>query len=713
MKSILSLPPGWRAFLGLAIGLLGAATAAEPVRVACLGDSITFGSRSPDPATQSYPAQLQQLLGPGYVVKNLGKGGATMWDGSPNYAAQQLLASVAFAPQVAVVMFGINDTRDAGVDYWNHFAEFEPDAVTVLETLLAAPSKPRILLCLPTGGISDMSGMAAERTAVLTERIPRLVAVREKLRQVAARYAGRRVEVVDMDAATAGRRELYNADGVHFNPSGYRHLAETLRPRIEALARTSAQPPARHLFLDPAILARTEGAALQVNPASRRETVIVTDKPWENHLISFFLTVREEAGKLRMWYVCRDGYGTPGSQANLAYAESTDGVNWVKPELGIYEYQGSKANNLLGLHSLEGVVFQDPNQPPERRYIYVSTGKPGSTSKSELGATGLYRHHSPDGIQWQRDTEPLIKAGSDTQNVVWWDENRKEYVVIVRSWNNNPSRRKVSRISLPDLTTPFATVPKQTGYGKYFHHELPTILICDEQDPPRTDIYNMSAQPYVLDPRWYVAFPTFLRRSAKTDAPGWKGRHMGPAEVQFAGSDDSIAWHRYNRAAYAGPGLPGPAKKNMTFMGVGMIVRGDEIWQYGTEFESVHGDVEARTKKADGSIVRYVQRVDGFVSLDTGNTAGTARTVPVKVTGKQLLLNLDTAALGEMRVAVIGPGGQPLTGFTAEECLPLEYNGTGVKVSWNGQADLAALEGREVALEFRSNRTKLYSFRFE
>lgn len=686
---------------------------AEPVRVACLGDSITFGTRSADPATESYPAQLQQLLGPGYMVKNFGRGGATMWHGSTNHAAQQLPAAVAFAPQVAVVMFGINDTRDAGVDYWHHFDEFDADATAVLDGLLAAPSKPRLLLCLPTGGMAEMPGMTAERSAVLNERVPRLAAVREKLKEIAARYAGRGVELVDMDAATTGRRELYDADGVHFNANGYRHLAETLRPRIEAITRVAARPPSRYLFLDPAILTRTEGATLKANPASRRETVIVTDKPWENHLISFFLTVREEAGKLRMWYVCRDGYGTPGSQANLAYAESTDGIHWVKPELGLYEYNGSKANNLLGLHSLEGVVFQDPNQPPEQRYIYVSTGKPNSTSKSELGATGIYRHYSPDGIHWQRDAEPLIKAGSDTQNVVWWDENRKEYVVILRGWNINPTRRKVTRISLPNLTTPFATIPDRTGYGNYFHHEIPTILICDEQDPPRTEIYNMSAQPYPLDPRWYVAFPTFLRRSAKTDAPGWKGRHMGPAEVQFVGSNDSIQWHRYDRAAYAAPGPAAPAKKNMTFMGAGMVVRGDEIWQYGTEFESVHGDVEARTKKADGSIVRYVQRVDGFVSLDTGNTPGTARTLPVKITGKQLLLNLDTGALGEMRVALLGADGQPLTGFTADDCVPLEYNGTGVKVSWNGQTDLSVLEGRDVAIEFRSTRTKLYSFRFE
>jgi hypothetical protein len=478
-----------------------------------------------------------------------------------------------------------------------------------------------------------------------------------------------------------------------------------------ALGAAEIRP--RHLFLDPAIFTAREGAELKVNPAARRETVLTADKPWENHLISFFLTVREEEGKLRMWYSCRDGYGTAGSQANLAYAESTDGITWVKPELGLYDYHGSKANNLLGLHSLEGVVFQDPNQPPAERYTYVSTGKPGSSSKLELGATGLYRYYSADGLHWKRDAEPLLAAGSDTQNVVWWDENLRQYVVIMRGWNIEPKRRKVVRLTLPSLKEPAPVKPLGTGFGNYFHNEIPTILICDEQDPSRTDIYNLSAQPYVLDSRWYVGFPTFLRRSVQTDPPGWKGRHMGPAEVQFVGSADSIAWHRYDRAVYAGPGLPAPAKKNMTFMGVGMIVRGDEIWQYGTEFETVHGDVEARNKKADGSIVRYVQRVDGFVSLDTGNRVGTARTVPVKVTGKQLLLNLNTGALGELRVALIGADGQPLTGFTAGECLPVESNGTGVAVTWTNQADLSALTGREVAIEFRSTRTKLYSFRFE
>jgi hypothetical protein len=481
-----------------------------------------------------------------------------------------------------------------------------------------------------------------------------------------------------------------------------------------SLAPTRAElTPKRYLFIDPAILASADGAALKVNPAQRRETVIVPDRPWEKHMISFFLTVREEGGKLRMWYVCRDGWGD-GSQANLAYAESIDGITWSKPDLGVYEYKGSRANNLVGVHSLEGVVFQDPNMPPEQRYIYVSTGKAESKDKSTSAVTSVFRHYSSDGLHWKRDPQPLIDAGSDTQNVVWWDQHRKEYVVIVRGWTTN-GRRVVSRLGLPSLTTPSAVKPDGSGRERYFHKEIPTILACDEQDPVRTDIYNMSAQPYPLDPTWYVAFPSFLRRWTPTDPRRHAGMKssVGPTEVQFAGSSDSLQWHRYDRAAYASPGVAGPAIKNMIFMGTGMVVRGDEIWQYGTEFESAHGDIEARIRKTDGRILRYIQRVDGFVSLDTSNIAGTARTVPVTVTGKRLLLNLDTGALGELRVGLLRPDGSAVPGFAVNDCEPIEYNGTGVTVTWKGGKDLSALQGQGLALEFQSSRTKLYSFRFE
>lgn len=217
------------AFLLLGLALLPA-PAAEPIRVACLGDSITEGAKVKVP--ESYPVQLQTLLGAGFVVKNLGRGGATLWHGGHPNAFEELPGATAFAPQIAVVMFGINDTRSRETSYWSHFDEFEADATKLLEALLALPDKPRILLCQPTANFADLPGMPEERKANVAERLPRLVQVRAKWTALAQRYAARGVQLVDLHAATETHPEILNVDGVHLTPAGYKLLAETLRPTI-------------------------------------------------------------------------------------------------------------------------------------------------------------------------------------------------------------------------------------------------------------------------------------------------------------------------------------------------------------------------------------------------------------------------------------------------------------------------------------------------
>ena len=149
------------------------------------------------------------------------------------------------------------------------------------------------------------------------------------------------------------------------------------------LFRSEIASIGRHLFLDPSFVTDASGAALHVNPPQRREVVIKADRPWEQLMITFYLTVFEEQGRLRMWYVCRDKANRP----NVAYAESADGVQWTKPNLGIVDRDGSRDNNLVGLSSLEGVVFRDPKALDAERYAYVT----------HLWTEGMVRFHSPDG----------------------------------------------------------------------------------------------------------------------------------------------------------------------------------------------------------------------------------------------------------------------------------------------------------------------------
>jgi sialate O-acetylesterase len=225
------------ASLVLALGSLALAQERQPtpIRVACLGDSITFGAKV-DAKTQAYPVQLQQMLGDKFLVRNFGVGGATMIrHGKPN-AFQQLPKAKEFQPHIVIVNFGINDTRGRGVDYWEHSSEFIPDARALIDELAALPTRPQILLCLPTANIADLPGMPEERRANVGERLERLANVRAWLRGLGNDLASRRVSVVDLEGPTREHPELFNIDGVHLKPAGYRRLAELLEPEVRRAA---------------------------------------------------------------------------------------------------------------------------------------------------------------------------------------------------------------------------------------------------------------------------------------------------------------------------------------------------------------------------------------------------------------------------------------------------------------------------------------------
>ena len=273
------------------------------------------------------------------------------------------------------------------------------------------------------------------------------------------------------------------------------------------------------------MLQDAENVVLRVNPPQAKEIVIRADKPWEERMISLFLTVLDEGSKLRMWYICRDRDNRP----NVAYAESEDGVNWRKPNLGIVDYHGSTDNNLIGITSLEGNVFRDPKGKPAEQYVYVT----------HVTKQGIVRHYSPDGLHWQRDAQPLLRFRADTQNVTLYDPQQDRYVVYLRGWDVKGEWqdriRKVVRLTVDNLSTPVVIQP--SGRGDAPHHpslprivdEIPTVFRADERDPSNSDVYNLSAVLYPRDPRWYLGFPSFLLRE--------KSISDGRTEVQFTADD--------------------------------------------------------------------------------------------------------------------------------------------------------------------------------
>ena len=125
---------------------------------------------------------------------------------------------------------------------------------------------------------------------------------------------------------------------------------------VAATVRAEAAKPIdigsrRELFTDTALIQRIGGQLqLRLHHPTPREIVMVHDKPWEGNA-STYHCVFKDGDRYRMFYVTgnatiREGKLITGVPS-FCYAESGDGIHWQKPKLGLCEFKGSRANNIV------------------------------------------------------------------------------------------------------------------------------------------------------------------------------------------------------------------------------------------------------------------------------------------------------------------------------------------------------------------------------
>jgi hypothetical protein len=103
-------------------------------------------------------------------------------------------------------------------------------------------------------------------------------------------------------------------------------------------------------------------------------------------------------------------------------------------------------------------------------------------------------------------------------------------------------------------------------------------------------------------------------------------------------------------------------------------------------------------------------RLDGFVSLDAGETEGYVLTKPLVVEGKTLHVNLK-APNGELRAEVLDAEGEKtLLGYSLKECVPAKGDGLDMELKWKTRSDLSGLAGKSVRLRFALRKASLYAF---
>jgi lysophospholipase L1-like esterase len=199
--------------------MIGMAKAAEPVRIACVGDSITFGAGCKDPAKDSYPSVLQRCLGDGFKVGNFGVSGANLIKAGdqPYWKEQAFPAATSFAPNIVVIMLGTNDTKPQNLRYK---AQFDDDLRALIDHFSALPTRPKIWVCLPAPVYQMMWGI---NQPGLDELLP-------VIKRVAAEKKARTIDVF----RALSRKPQDFPDGVHPNEEGAAVMAKTVCQALEA-----------------------------------------------------------------------------------------------------------------------------------------------------------------------------------------------------------------------------------------------------------------------------------------------------------------------------------------------------------------------------------------------------------------------------------------------------------------------------------------------
>ena len=126
------------------------AVAQEKIKVACIGNSVTYGYGHKEPAKTSYPSQLQQMLGDKYEVRNFGHSGATLLSKGhrPYINLPEYKAALEFAPDIAVIHLGLNDTDPR--NWPNYRDEFYGDYINIIDALREANPDVEIKVCQMT-----------------------------------------------------------------------------------------------------------------------------------------------------------------------------------------------------------------------------------------------------------------------------------------------------------------------------------------------------------------------------------------------------------------------------------------------------------------------------------------------------------------------------------------------------------------------------------
>lgn len=446
----------------------------------------------------------------------------------------------------------------------------------------------------------------------------------------------------------------------------------------------------RELFVDNFLIENMNGTRLVLHEPRDEGPVLKFDKPWEGEFSGYCTVIKDES-TYRLYYRGLPPYDEDGTYLETTcYAESKDGIHWVKPNLGLFEVNGTYDNNVVLAnagrvnHNFSPFLDTKPGVDPNQRFKAL-----GGIFK-----IGLFAYVSADGIRWEKLQEkPVILEGDfDSQNVSFWSESEQCYVCYFRT--HTSLVRTVSRSTSNDFIN--WSDSTQMNFG----------------DTPPENIYTNQTSPYFRAPHIYVAIAARFMpdRQVLTEE---KALQLGVDPKYFKDCSDAIfmttrGGNRYDRTFMEGFIRPGIGLQNWVSRTNYPALN---VVQTGPPEMSVY--VNQDYAQPTAHLRRYSMRLDGFVSVHAPYQGGEMITKPFTFNGEKLHLNFATSAAGDIRIEIQDANGQPIPGYSLADSQTLIGNEIERVVAWKNGEDVSQLIGEPIRLRFVMKDADLFAMWFK
>lgn len=494
--------------------------------------------------------------------------------------------------------------------------------------------------------------------------------------------------------------------------------SDTRAAAPEAEASTTFAERTILLVDDHAVLYRS-GTRRVMHPAVRQSTqpLIAEEKPWEVAIAWTSCYRNPRTGKLQLWYQAYAGKAAQQKthESLVCYAESTDGITFTKPNLGLHSFNDIEDTNIVLLGNggygdrYGNAVVVDEHEPdPQHRYkmAYYDWSFDGARE-----VAGLHVAFSPDGIRWHKhggalthtsyggrglqpplsDDDPYVETAlpdgrvrktwhlpltmSDAADVMY-DPQRKLFAIYGKAWINGPDGALVWKHAMGRIeSSDFLTWSKPQ-----------LLLFPDEFDPPEIEFHT---SPVFYHAGCYFCLNQMLDRRAE-----------GGIYLELMISRDGIAWQRpFRDQPFLPRGAQGAFDSGSLFSNATPVMLDDEMrFYYGAYGSTAIGGGQSilgsQQQSGVGLATLARDRFAGLrpVAVSAQPTLrkpleniGQVTLKPIDLTDcREILINAD-ASQGALAVELLNADGYRVRGFSKDDCQPLTTDALRHTVSWRNQ----------------------------